>query len=683
MRESAEEKAAREHTAQVLADFNDKKSRYKDYWDTIYKQVEAHRKFTLLGKQFEEGDWKAMGVTKPLEPNLLLTYANHEANKTLQTDYRGKVSPNGSGASDVMARARQDVLRGLQRTGNINQIFNQVRRNQVSGGIAYSITKIGYAGKRGFGKTIVNEFLEDYQNVFPDPEAKSNTLSDMVDCLIRREVAKKDWEAETGKAPSNWGSDKKKKELWYYWVREDVKDKEYLLEDGKTKLGSKLPKKGKEPDWTGVKMDEAGQPLFRDTQDFSWCLYTIADDEILSKDDWKGSYPPVTACIGRRVVTSDGKVQYQPLTQFAEEAQKVYTLIENIIGLRLSRSPFSKWKIALETLDIKSLADLRRSAQLGDYDVLYKGVGDDGKPLPPPEEVEPYILDPLLIELQREQQRKMQQIFGIFDANLGNKSNEQSGVAIRERAQGGELSNFDLQFLYMEYVEQVSRNMLDLIPKYLNAQQQIAFVDENDNTTMQWINIEGGLSFSPDEEYSLSIEAMPISQTSREEEAQALIEMAKVIPLISQNPQTAALVAKAQPGRYSAQMAEALQGINPELEEAKAMVGQLQGELQNAQLKTQQDSIVIAGLKQNIAFMKQQQALMKQLAGAEGSTEAMRLQLEEAALALDARIREAETAIKQQDADSKRITAEASMVSAVDKASRPDPKPAEKKGPPA
>lgn len=678
MKESSEAKALRERNAQVLTDFTDKKSRYKDYWDPIYKVVEAHRIFTLKGKQFEDGDWRAMGVTKPLEPNLLLTYANHEANKTLQTDYRGKVSPNGSGASDVMARARQDVLRGLQRTGNINQIFNQVRRNQVAGGIAYSIVKIGYAGKRGFGKTINTEFLEDYQNVYPDIEAKSNTMADMVDCLIKREVSHKDWEAETKEKP-DWGDAQKKKELWYYWVREDVKDKEYLLALGGASLESKLPRDGDNPDLASVKKDDAGEPLYRDVEDYTWCMYTIADDRILSETTWKGSYPPVVACIGRRVV-SNGKVEYQPLTQFAEEAQKVYTLIENIIGLRLSRSPFSKWKIALETIDIKGLADLRRAAQIGDYDVLYKAMADDGKTtLPPPEEVEPYILDPLLIELQREQQRKMQQIFGIFDANLGQKSNEQSGVAIRERAQGGELSNFDLQFLYMEYVEQVSRVQLDLIPKYLNAQQQIAFVDENDNVTLQWLNTAGGISFSPDEEYSLSIEAMPISQTSREEEALALKEMAATSPLISENPQAMAIVVKAQPGRYSSQIADVLSGANPEIEQAKAMISELQGQLQAAEQKSAQDDMAIAGLKQTVSFLKQQQTMLKQMASMEGNTEAMRIQLEEAQLALDTRIREAETQLKAMDSESKRMTAEASMISAVDKASRPDPKPKEGK----
>lgn len=692
MRESAKDKAKRERDEKILADFKDKKSRYQDYWGPIYKETEKHRRFTLLGQQLEDSEWKAMGVSKPLQPNLLLTYANHEANKTLQTDYKGKVTPNGSGASDVQARARQEVLRGLQRTNNINQIFNKARRDQVAGGIAYSIAVLDYAGKRGFGKTLKDEYLEDYQNVLPDINVKSPTFADMRDCLIKREVPKNEWEAETGRKPDNWPAGQEKKELWSYWVREDIRDTEYLLADGTTTLGSKLKGAKDKPDLTGVKLDELGQPLARPTEDYTWCWYKIADDEIVDEEEWKGSYPPIVACTGRKV-TSNGKVYYQPLTQFAEEAQKVYTIIENIIALRLSKSPFSKWKIALESINIKDMVEVRRAAMVGDTDILYKSLDDSGNQIPQPQEIEPHVLDAILLTLQNEQRVKIQQIFGIFDANLGNKSNEQSGIAIRERAQGGELSNFDLQFNYMEYVEQVNRVKLDLIPKYLTAPQQMAFVDDDDQVVMQWINTTGGVQFAPDEEYSLSIEAMPISQTAREDEAQALMDMAKVMPLMANNPKVAALIVKAQPGRYSGQIADILAGEDPQLQEAKAAIQELQGQIQqlagekqqiemSAQAKTAQDAQAITGLKGALAAMKQQMAIMKQMKAIEGQTEEMRRTLEQAEAMTEAQIKaaeleikEGELAIKQQDADSKRMTAEANMIKAVDQASRPDPQP--------
>ena len=666
----------------IIDQFKSARDTDREYWDPIYKECQEHASFTLEGKQLKDEDWSAMGVTKPKQPNLLITYANHEANKTLQTDYKIKVSPNGSGASVAAARERQEVLRGLQRKNNINQIFNQVRRLQVAGGIAYSIAILDYAGKRGFGKTLDDEFLEDWKSVYPDRDAKNATLSDMKRFCIKKTVPKSAWEDETGEEPKGWG-EKKEKDLWYYWVREDIRDKEYLMEDGESReMGSKL-----NGDLSRVKLDEDGEPLHRPTEDYSWCWYKISEDDvILQEQSWKGSYPPLVACTGRKVVDAGGKVHYQPLTQFAEEPQIIYTLIENIVALRLNRSPFSKWLVAMESVNIKDMTKLRQAAMMGDMDILYKSVDDSGHAIAPPAEIQPYILDPELIALQREQEVKIQKIFGIFDANLGNKSNEQSGVAIRERAQGGELSNFDLQFQYMEYVEQVGRVKLDLIPKYMTAAQQVAFVDEDDNTVLKWLNMTGGVQFSPDEEYSLSVEAMPISQTAREDEFAALIDAAKVLPALQQNPLVASLIIKSMPGRYSQQISEAIQQGDPRVAELQQALQEAQGKLQQAQAKQMQDQIALAGMKQQVQATKIQMTLLKQMQAIQGQTAEAQQAFKDMETMGSASIEAMELQIKQfeaqskadigaKDSESKRISAEASMIIALDKASRPDPQP--------
>jgi hypothetical protein len=663
-----------EKDRQVIEDFRSKKGRYQDYWSPIYKECQEHFDFTMLGKQIKDEDWSKMGIINPKQPNLLITYANHEANKTLQTDYRIKVSPNGSGASDVAARERQEVLRGQQRVNNITQIFNQIRRQQVAGGISYSLAIVDYASRRGYGKTLKDEYLEDWKNVFPDINVKTVTFSDARDFLIRKMVPRNQWEEETGEKPDDWGNTKEK-ELWYYWVREDIQDIEYSLKDGKTALGSKLDLDEKKPDYSGsnIQVDENGEPLSRNTEDYTWCWYKITqDEEIVDEEEWKGSYCPLVACTGRKVMDDKGKIHYQPLTQFAEEPQQIYTILENIIALRLSRSPFSKFMVALESVNIKDMETIRKAAMLGASDILYSAIDKEGNPIPAPQEIQPYVLDPLLISLQQEQDRKIQKIFGIFDANLGNRSNEQSGVAIAERAKGGELSNYDSQFNYMEYVQQVGRVKMDLIPKYLTATQQLAFVDENDNAVLKWVNATGGAQFSPDEEYALSVEAMPISTTAREDEAQTLIDMAKVLPQLAQNNQVAALIVKSLPGRYSQQISEMMVQGDPQLNEAKAMIQQLQQKISEQeqgmklmQGQVMQDQIMITGLKQTIANMKQQMAIVKQMQTLQGQTDEMQDAYKQLTEMGDKTIEALELQVKQYDAETKRITADANAAKAM------------------
>lgn len=646
---ATKEKEGAEHRQKILQQFKQEKGEAQDYWDPIYTECKKHVRFTLLGKQFEDGQAQKFGFgTNAKEPNMLITYLNHEANTTLQIDYRAKITPNGGGANDVEARAREEVLRGLQRMQSIEQILNQARRMQCAGGIYYVITTTPYAGKRGQMKTILHEGLEQTFNCYPDPYVKTCTFADAKRWFVKKDVPKAEWTAETGLDTGGWAG-KKTKELWYYMVREDSEDKEYLREDGSAVLESELekPEGSDELDLEGMMTDEQG-PIYRDVSSATWCWYKIADDKVIDEEVLAGSESPITACTGRKVVDGD-KVFYQPLTQFAEEAQLIYTILENIICLRLARSPYSKWKVAFESvLGGQDLQTLRDSAMFGETDIVYKSKDAKGEPIPQPEEVEADVLNPILIELQREQKVKMQNIFGIFDANLGNKSNEQSGVAIEARKRGGEVSNYDLTFNFLEFVEQLGRNTLDLIPRVLTPEQQARYVDQTDKEVLDWIAVNGA-SVPPDgEEYSLSIDASPTATTARQEEAEQLGMLAAKNPLIANNPRAMAIVIAAQPGRHSQELANIIAGNDPEKEQMKGQLQELQGQLQQV---TVEASKKVDQLQQTITFMKQQQALMKQ------SFAAMGQNAEDDAVykQFDAQIQLMEAETKQKQADTERI----------------------------
>ena len=666
MKSTPDEQAEAERKKQILDTFRETKKRVQDHWNPIYERAKKRKKFTFLGEQLSREEKRRFGWKHPKEPNLLLTYVNHEANKTLQTDYLGKVTPNGGGATLPEARVRQSVLRGVQRKANTHAQLNYARRDQVGAGIAYVLVEMGFAGKRGFGKTLKDRFIENFSDVFPDENVKEPTFSDAKYFLIKKMVSENEWEEETGEKPIGW-SGKKQKALWYYWVREDIRDTEYLLDSGESKLKSEMEVGEEDEIPKGVKMDEGGRPLERPTTDYRWCWYKIPDEDerIIDEEDWVGSYCPLVACTGRRVVDGD-KVYYQPITEFAEEAQVMYTIIENIIALRLSRSPYSKWLTAFKSIDPKGYKALRDAAVIGDMDVVYNHVDENGNPIPAPQEIEPKILDMALLDLQQQQVQKMQRIFGIFDANLGEKSNEQSGVAIEARAKGGDVSNYDSQFVFMQFVEQLTRVKLDLIPKVLTPQQQFAFLDKDDKEAVTWFQQTKGLSQSPDEEYELAIEATPISDTDRKDEFDQLRGLMEASPVIAQNPKAVAIVAKAAPGRYAAELAEILSGApDPEKQKLQQVAQEATQKLQQAQAQSQQQAQMITGLKQSIGMVKQQMALMKQSHALENQAGEHQAAMEGIQDQIDSMEKALDRQVAQYTAENGRITAHAAMLKAV------------------
>lgn len=665
MTTKTDEQVDAERKRKILDTFKETKKRVQDYWKPIYERARKRKKFTLLGEQLSREEKRRFGWKHPKEPNLLLTYVNHEANKTLQTDYLGKVTPNGGAANLLEARARQSVLRGVQRKANTHAQLNYARRDQVAAGIAYVLVEMGYAGKRGFGKTLKDRFLENFEDVYPDENVKEPTFSDAKYFLIAKMVPENEWEEETGEKPVGWGG-KKTKKLWYYYVREDVRDTEFLLEDGQTKLKSAMELKDEDDEPEGVKRDEGGNPLSRPTTDYTWCWYKIPDEEerILDEEEWVGSYCPLVACTGRRVVDGE-KVYYQPITEFAEEAQVMYTILENIIALRLSKSPFSRWKVAFESIDAKGFKELRDAAMVGDLDIVYKHRDADGNEIPQPEEIEPKVLDAILPELQERQLQKIQRIFGIFDANLGEKSNEQSGVAIEARAKGGDVSNYDSQFAFMQFVEQLTRVKLDLVPKILTPEQQFAFLDKDDPEVIQWFQQTKGLSQSPDEEYELAIEATPISNTDREDEANALMNLLKNAPIAAQNVKVISIVAKSMPGKYAKEVSEALLGNDPEKQQLQQQAQEATQKAQQADQKVQQQAQMIAGLKQSMGLIKQQMALIKQSHALENQAGEHQQAMSDMTAQIDSMEKALDRQVAQYQAENGRISAHAAMLKAV------------------
>ncbi len=582
---------------QILDDFKTKKTQYPSAWKYAYDKCKEHWEFAILGKQMDRGEITALGLAQNVRlPNLLKKYVNQQANQTLQVKYRAVVSPNGGGSDIPKARQREYVLRGIQ-VPTCGPVYNQARRGQLAAGIRYSKVVVDYASTRGFEKSFRYEDVTDTYNVYPDPFVNTPTFCDMDDFLIREDVPKSKWKQRTG---TDWGdSSDKSRSLWYYWKKRSIESgKEYLLEDGGEKL---IHDSEQNPDLTGVSMmDDGVTPFARDISIYDWEWHMISDDgnKILKSGDWKGCYPPLVACTGEAITEVFGtetRKYWLPLTADAEEPQALYSLVECIIKMRLARSPYSKWIIPFESLINKGSEDVRTSSIIGDMDILYQS-WDGEKQIPAPQEKEPYILDRLLIELQQVQIQKIEQILGIPTAVFGEKTNETSGKAIRERKKEGDVSSYHFTFNFLEYVKQMGLVTLEAFPHYYTTIQQIAFMDKDDKAVMQTINEPGGVSFNPMERYSLVVDAQPDSDTDREAEAEALMDMVdspNLGPLIMKAKGGAAKVVKAQKGRYAQELGATLeemendpekQAMQQQIQAMKEAGQKLQSELQQAKM---------------------------------------------------------------------------------------------------
>ena len=575
---------------EVLEEFSSKRTDYPQAWNECYNACRADEDFVLVGTQLTPQLAKQYGFGKNFQmPNLLKAYINNQANQTLENDYRAVVSPNGGGADIGKARLREQALRGIQRVGGAAEVYNLARRFQLGAGIHYSKVVVDYANYRGMEQEYTFEDVEDTYNVFPDPLVHKATFSDMNDFLIKEAVPKSLWKKKTGKDWSH-GSEKTH-DIWYYWRKAQVlSDKEYLdAETGEGVFESQLPMRDDgQPDITTVKIGEDGSPFYRDVKKFAWEWYVIDDNlnEIYSDGKWEGQCSPLVACTGEKIVKRDAngvKVFYRSLAYDAKEPQMVYTICENLILLQRAKSPYPHYEIDEGSIVLKQLEEYRQNAVIGDNDVLYRSSDGSGKTFLKPNYVKADGVDPQLIELQQVQIQKIERILGIYDSALGQKTNEKSGVAIKERAKQSNLANYHFEFNFIEYVKQLGYVVLESLPHYFTQQQIIPMVDNEDKTVMQEINGPDGIVFGQDERYRMVIEVVPDSDSSREAEAKMLMDMAGsefIGSIIAKTPGAAAKVIKAQKGRYAQELGDMIERASedPEKKQMGERIQQMQAE---------------------------------------------------------------------------------------------------------
>ena len=141
----------------------------------------------------------------------------------------------------------------------------------------------------------------------------------------------------------------------------------------------------------------------------------------------------------------------------------------------------------------------------------------------------------------------MKATLGVFDASLGNRSNETSGVAIRARQREGDVSTFHFIDNLSRAIRHAGRILIDLIPKVYSkervlrilgedgkprtvkvapgAQQQAPEQDEGDETAAvdRIYDLTAG-------KYDLTVKSGPAYTTLREETRTELIEIIRSVP---------------------------------------------------------------------------------------------------------------------------------------------------------
>ncbi len=212
----------------------------------------------------------------------------------------------------------------------------------------------------------------------------------------------------------------------------------------------------------------------------------------------------------------------------------------------------------------------------------------------------------------------MRRIIGIYDASLGAKSNETSGVAIRARDKQGDTGTVVYRDNFTRAVRQIGKIVIDLIPHVYDTQRTIRIMGEDGKIDLMQINQErdqAGMPIVNPETgepvvlndmaagaYDVIAEAGNSYATKREEASENMLAFMQAMPDVA--PLVGDLVAKVQDWPMADKFADRLRsalppqvleaekakeaeesGQPPQVDPAQAQQQQMQEQVQQAQLQ--------------------------------------------------------------------------------------------------
>jgi hypothetical protein len=192
---------------------------------------------------------------------------------------------------------------------------------------------------------------------------------------------------------------------------------------------------------------------------------------------WGGSMIPIVPQWGDLVMI-EGKQIYSGMTRFGKDMQMIHnfeisTAVEVIA--KLPNSP-----LMATPAQVKGLESYYERMGYDDPPVMLynRDAGPNGE-APPPMRQPMANFPGAMVQMSQVATDELKASLGVYDASLGNRSNESSGRAILARQNEGEVANFVYVDNQVKALKRLGEILVDSIPHYYDAERSIRILGED------------------------------------------------------------------------------------------------------------------------------------------------------------------------------------------------------------
>ena len=511
------------------------------------------------GEQWDEQSKRERGKDRPMyEFNHTRVTAKNVINEMRANRPTAKFRPTED-ADKPIAEAREGIAKNICSQSDFDSIRDYAAEHQVGGGMAAWRVDTLYSSDESFDQDIAISVIHNPLCIYADYACQDPLKRDANYWFVVTQMTKDAYKAKYGKrevlefsADEMTGLDELNGDdrVWVaeYWRKEPIERHLCQLSDG-TVIDKNDPEQvAKIPPGVMVVKE-------RKFKGSKIVQYVISDDSVLEgPNDWAGTEFPFVIVYGDYVVV-DGKPQWCGVARYMKDPQRAHNWA--MTGVFESIAKAGEEFIWVTAKQAEGQADHWADADKRNLKYrLYNADPVAGGP--PSRSGEPQV-PVALIQAAQMSNDEMKASSGIFDASMGNTSNETSGRAIANRAAQGRIATFNFQDNMLKGVRRTYEILNGLIPKIYDTQRSIRILGEDG--TEQFIQINDGVRDLNRGKYDLVITAGPSFATQRMEAAEAYIGLAQGNPQVMAG--AADLIFKSMDLPFSDQIAERMRLLLP------------------------------------------------------------------------------------------------------------------------
>lgn len=462
-----------------------------------------------------------------------------------------KIRPGDAQANIDTAAVWQGLVRAIERNSNADVAYDRAFSGAIRARRGVFRILTDWESPTSFHQVIKFGSFRNPLMVHLDPAMKEPDGSDMEFGFVSEFLPEEEFKAKYPKAEKSnaeefkslgddsphWVNDERMIRVSEYFYREWKEDTLLLFSDNSTGLESDLRKMEKEqPEAHKAMIAQRGLPVNkRETRvpSVKWCLLT--GTEVLEKRDWPGYWIPLIPVLGEELDVN-GKLLYKGLISDAKDSQRLLNYMKSSEVETIALAPKAPW-IGYEG-QFKGHEHKWQTANKKLWPYLeVKPISIGGQPagFPQRQQFEPAIQ--AVTVAAREANDDLKASTGINDASMGIRTNETSGVGIRDRAKQAQVSNFHFTDNLTRSIRHAGRVILDLIPYVYDTERTIQIIGEDDTEKSVLINkmLEDGKGHFVDKgKYEVAVDTGPSFMTKRQEASEMMIDLATKVPQLMQ-----------------------------------------------------------------------------------------------------------------------------------------------------